>query len=81
MAAWAAGVMAVTALLCLIGAILLLPVADHSASDGSPGSLAVILLAALALLAGLFCAILLAGLVLGRCVAWLRRRGRGTASG
>jgi hypothetical protein len=81
MAAWAAGVMAVTALLCLIGAVLLLPVADHSSSDGSPGSLAVILLGALALLAGLFCAVLLAGLVLGSCVARLRRRRRGAASG
>jgi hypothetical protein len=80
-AAWLAAVLGAVTVLCGVAALLLTPVADHAASDGSPAALIVILLAALAVLAAVMCAALLLGLAVSTRVARLRRRPAGTSSG
>jgi len=68
--------MALSAVICVAAAFLLSPVANHASSDSSPGFVAVILLAALAAVAGLISVALFAGLALGPLVARLWRRSR-----
>jgi hypothetical protein len=79
--AWLAAVMGLVAVSCLLAGVLLLPAADHSSSDSSPTSVAVILLVTVACLAALLCLALFLGLAVSKGVSRLRRRAAGTSGG
>jgi hypothetical protein len=79
---WLAAVMGAVAVLSVVTAFVLQPVANRAEYDSSPAVAIVILLAAFAVLAALICAALLLGLAVSSGVARLRRQRRaGTPPG